>query len=918
MTEKRKLFHETVAEKLIEQLEKGTAPWQRPWEPGEPGMYLPVNAETGKRYRGINAIHLMAQDRDDSRWMTYRQAQTAGYQVRRGEQGTRIQFWKFTEEKNKLDAEGNPVLDAEGKPVKEEITLERPRGFSATVFNAEQIEGMPPIERKPAAWDPIERAEKILEASGASISHNGGARAFYRLGTDTIHLPAKGQFPDNRGYYATALHELGHWTGHESRLGRDLSHPFGSEGYAREELRAEIASMLVGDELGIGHDPGQHAAYVASWIKVLQDDPVEVFRAAAAAEKIQDYVLDLEQQRTLGQEEVPESEVARGAYEEELGRLLRLSTLTPGSYTPSEAVKNSNHAAVFAGDVPVLLCGASDDPASIAQAQALAASQHVKAAFLAAGHTGPIRSGVAAGPEVPWQAVESALVSKPSGQVEAGGDNGPLVAIVLNDGGHALTTSLCVTTETARIFDAGVPELDDGRLLPGLAGNAETLDQEAQAMTVETVSPEATVSPNEVPDQEKDGARREGQSEPAPEVQEKTYLNVSYREKGEAKALGARWDPKAKSWYAGSDADMKKLERYLPNHTPSQDPAMTPREEFGEALRGIGAVVEGPHPIMDGKTHRIHCEGDKGGELAGFYVAHLDGRPAGYIKNNRTGVEVRWKSKGYCLDPEQKAQLAAQAAEKLQARAAEQTRRHEETAQRIQEQIENLLTPTGPTTYLVSKGLPVRPGILTDAEGEKTFIPAHDTDGKVWTMQYIREDGTKRFAKNSRKEGCFHAIGGIEELAKAPAIVIAEGYATAGSLSEALGFSTVAAFDSGNVPAVATALHEKFPDKAMVIAGDDDTHLESRGVNPGRTKALEAARAVGGKAVFPIFAPGEQSADRHGFTDFNDLATNSVLGKEAVARQVKPIVEFAIKRHRKADARHVEVPEASRSAGLHR
>ncbi|WP_140410188.1 zincin-like metallopeptidase domain-containing protein, partial [Escherichia coli] len=110
--------------------------------------------------------------------------------------------------------------------------------------------------------------------------------------------PQQAAFPSADRYYATALHELGHWTGHASRLDRDLAHPFGSEGYAKEELRAEIASMIMGDELGIGHDPSQHVAYVKSWIKALQDDPLEIFRAAADAEKIQGFVLGLEQQRT--------------------------------------------------------------------------------------------------------------------------------------------------------------------------------------------------------------------------------------------------------------------------------------------------------------------------------------------------------------------------------------------------------------------------------------------------------------------------------------------------------------------------------------------------------------------------------------------------------------------------------------------
>lgn len=264
----------------------------------------------------------------------------------------------------------------------------------------------------------------------------------------------------------------------------------------------------------------------------------------------------------------------------------------------------------------------------------------------------------------------------------------------------------------------------------------------------------------------------------------------------------------------------------------------------------------------------------------------MDGHPAGRVINNKTGADIKWKSKGYSLSAEDKAKLQAEAASKLAERAAEQDRLHEATAQRVGRQMDNLVPVSAPTPYLQTKGIPAHAGALTDKAGQKTYIPAFDVDGKLWTMHYIQEDGTKRFAKDSRKEGCFHPVGGLEAVAAAPALVIAEGYATAASLAEALGQPTVAAFDSGNLPHVARALHEKFPDKPIIIAGDDDRHLEAtQGINPGRVKAEEAAKAVGGKAIFPIFAPGEQAANPKGFTDFNDLATKSELGKEAVRRQ---------------------------------
>ena len=303
----KKEYAEEVATRIIEQLEQGTAPWQKPWQPGE--LRLPYNPTTGKDYRGMNSLWLHAQGRSDPRWMTYNQAASEGAQVRKGSKGTPILYWKFTEEQKVTDEQGQPVLNPEtGKPKTLTVSLERPRSFMAVVFNAEQIDGLPPLEVRPLGPEPERhaRAEAILAHSGAEIQHQAGDRAFYRPSTDRITLPERAQFSTADAYYATALHELGHWTGHPSRLERDLSHPFGSEGYAREELRAELASLMLGERLEIGHDPRQHAAYVGSWIKVLKEDPKEIFRAAADAERISSYVMQFEQEQTQAQTtEVP-------------------------------------------------------------------------------------------------------------------------------------------------------------------------------------------------------------------------------------------------------------------------------------------------------------------------------------------------------------------------------------------------------------------------------------------------------------------------------------------------------------------------------------------------------------------------------------------------------------------------------------
>lgn len=775
-----------VAEALIEKLEEGTAPWQQPWDTGGYGS-LPMNPTTGNRYRGGNAVQLMMHGYGDPRWMTYRQAQQADAQVRKGERGTPIIYWKTEEEPAVRGEDGKPVQGKDGNPLKEKVHLERPRSFISYVFNAEQIEGLPPlVADKERTWADVQRAEKILEASGAKVVHRAQGNAFYKPNEDAIYLPEKQQFSSEEGYYSTALHELAHWTGHESRLHREFG-PFGSVTYAKEELRAEIGSMMLTGELGVGQSIDDHAAYVQSWIKILRDDPRELFRAAADAEKIKDYVMGFEHTQEIRQshESVIESTPFMDALEPPVERVAMREPLAEVS--PAHAVETANNDRLY------LNVSFKEKE----EAKALGAK---------------------------WDRQEK------SWYIPADADTTPF---------------------------------------------ANWLKKEEETM--------------HAPEPEAIQQRRDS---------ERLYLAVPYVERKEAKAAGAKWDSIAQSWYAGPEADMERLKKWLPENVRTEQlPAMTPREEFAEALRGIGCVVEGTHPIMDGAAHRIKTEGDRQEAYSEFYVAHLDGRPAGYMKNNRTGEELRWKTQGAFVSQQEKAAFHAECARKRQERAKEQVLEQEKTAQRVAGQLSRMKQAV-PTPYLDKKGLAPRRGVFLAEDGKTTCIPAVDADGKLWSMQYIQEDGTKRFAKNGRKEGCFHPVGGMDALRTAPAIVIAEGYATAGSISDAIGHATVAAFDSGNLMAVATALKDKYPDKAVLVAGDDDRHLLNHPqvrANPGREKAEKAAQAVGGKAVFPTFAPGEREKDMAGFTDFNDLARKSKLGMAAVARQLKPAIEKAIK-----------------------
>lgn len=293
----------TVATLLIEQIENGMAPWQKPWEDSR--ISLPTNASTGKAYRGSNLLYLwdvgIHEGYTDPRWMTFNQARDLNASVNKNEHGRKIMYAVTHYEINKKNANGRPVIGADGQPEKVYVEYDSPRMKYYTVFNAQQMTGLAPRELTiEHVWDQHERCEDLLRKSGAKIYHAGN-RAYYTPVLDSITLPPKSQFPAADRYYATALHELGHWTGHPSRLDREMSGGFGSESYAREELRAEISSLMVGAELDLGHDPGQHTAYVAHWLRILRDDSKEILRACADASKIQEHILGFEKSKEIEQ-----------------------------------------------------------------------------------------------------------------------------------------------------------------------------------------------------------------------------------------------------------------------------------------------------------------------------------------------------------------------------------------------------------------------------------------------------------------------------------------------------------------------------------------------------------------------------------------------------------------------------------------
>lgn len=272
----KKNLYKDVADKLIEALKAGTAPWQRPWVKTTMGG-LPANGVSNRKYSGINQIVLYFEQQEKGysspQWATFKQAKEKGWKIKKGAKSTLVYFFKM------LDVENTNKQT--GEVEKKKIPLLQ----CYPVFNFDQIEGAPAFERPHYQWTPIQAVEVIRERLAIPVNH-GGDRCFYRRSEDAIYMTHQDAFPTPEKYASVLCHEMAHATGHESRLNRQFGTKFGDADYAKEELRAEIASFMIAIEHGIDHDPEHHASYVASWIKVLEDDPKEIFRACRDAEKI--------------------------------------------------------------------------------------------------------------------------------------------------------------------------------------------------------------------------------------------------------------------------------------------------------------------------------------------------------------------------------------------------------------------------------------------------------------------------------------------------------------------------------------------------------------------------------------------------------------------------------------------------------
>lgn len=279
--------YKLITERILAALDRGVVPWRQPWNSE---AYRPKNLRSRKAYRGVNRLLLGLNGYSSPYYVTYRQAKEYGGNVKRGERGSTVTFWKVWKRRETDDAG--------------ELTVRRfflLRHY--TVFNLEQCENID-AKRIPAppengnGADPIGAADDIIAGylepdTAPRLRHVGGERAYYSPALDTVTLPLREQFEKPAGYYATAFHELAHSTGHESRLSRDFGAAFGTETYAKEELIAEITSAFLNGEAGtIDATLEPSAAYLANWRKKLSEDPKLIVQAAGAAQRAADLILN--------------------------------------------------------------------------------------------------------------------------------------------------------------------------------------------------------------------------------------------------------------------------------------------------------------------------------------------------------------------------------------------------------------------------------------------------------------------------------------------------------------------------------------------------------------------------------------------------------------------------------------------------
>lgn len=940
---KKDLFHVALSKQIAEQIMRGTASFLTAHE--NERIDLPYNPVTRKNYTAANNMVLSAKGYTDSRWLTYDQAVEQGYQVKKGEKATEIAYYHYIDYNTKEK-------------------LDKPKIQTVKLFNAQQLTGIEKMaSRTSSKEEALAKVQSIFENSQVKIVNNQKDKVFYRTKDDTIYMPPKEAYKDELAYSSAALHELCRWAGNgEDRLNYETV-PFGTEAFARQKLRAEIATYMLCKEMGIPFEP-QGQQFADQWAKTIEEHPFEILNAAKDAEKMKGFIMEFDKTLEKAQELEQGQEVQQEKTFEDYGITfynnngnqnallkntdkLKQEILNRFSQTvdPSVADYFMENMKIYRMDNKNFefsyKINASDpnsekfeklsDPAKD-QLDLLDQNLHFIMENLSSDFREmadkilvPSKQNFNKAEHAPAEQVQQAEQTQTPEQQEK--QQQPkkewkeMIKLSVpydeKDEAKKLGAKWSAKQETWYVLDGAdlqpfynwlpkekkvelimasrdylnVPreEKDEAKALGAKWDRFQKswyvekgTDLEPFAKwTGQTPKEEQAVSQTaEQPKQEHSAEQTQEHTEKqevtaAPKLAEdKTFLAVPFDEKNAAKKLGAKWDAENKSWYVEKGAELNQFKDWLVDENtvvPAKQEAVSPEIEFAQHCRANGLDVD--TPIMDGQIHRVPLI-DRPQGKDGAYCAFLDGVPAGWSQNYVTGEKSKFISSGMQLTEEEKTKQRAEHAQKLQEREEKRQRDYDIAANHAKKVLSNSFEADKNHAYLQQKG--IKPYIAMQNNYKQLVIPVRNINDDIRGVQFIEEDGSKKFLSGVEKKGNFALLA--EEAKDLSKVLVCEGFATGASLHEATKLPVVVAFDAGNLESVSKAFSEKYKGIDLTICADNDQYRDN---NVGLEKAKKAALAVGAKLAVPQFTKEEQAQK---LTDFNDL--HKAEGLEAVKRQV--------------------------------
>ena len=909
-------FTDDFISEIIEAVRNNTAPWQQSWPSG---LIAPYNAVKGNTYSGRNAVRLFFQGLrrgyTDPRWATAHQIKEMQGHIRKGEKGTGILYYGQ-----------RIVIEDDGT----EKMLGVVRHYY--VFNIEQT-NLPVLQR-----EALREVTPDLPAFAELLTiHNprmAPGEPMYDPNTDTIRMLDKGAFTNDGEYYSAFFHEMGHWTGHESRLNRDLTHPFGTPGYAREELVAELSSFMLSLEHGLPFSPKQSHAYLQGWAErtgqELEDALRQGFKDATAAKNFIDAPLrerqqEREQQVVLAPpltsrdeaETAPEKgravqtettqeyqpkdgDVVRTYYTRtgKIGAEVRISIshhetrpicyhyigkwgaasgVTPEELSKEDAKWRTTRRGITIVDGPAAAIAFGNASLTIT------ANEKNTERKVSSATTAAEQSAATAAPEAEQAATTAEQSAEPAAP------EAEQVAPAAEQSAEAAAPEAeQATPEAEQSAETAAPEVEQAA---PVAHKPDVRETSATTMTSKTSksAEDAVVQAYVAERFDKLFRRAYDEQAMVAEVMEtrRVYLAVSWDERHEAKALGAKWDKKNSCWYALNKSLLPPLQKF------NRQPGDYQRAGSGDSLEDLRAMAASMGLDVErfdttpNVWHRVPVEGRRT-TIDGAYKIwrNADGVTGATVKNLVTGETRTWSDRGARRDPVPDiVQRAAQLNREEQIQAQDQVR-VQLNIMRGQDALaayKMLPDARGDEPYFARKhmtsshgikrledGTMVIPLINGERVGEWAGTPKDRYLGLV-SLQTIAPDGTKMLMKQAAKSGAYFPIGSPAARAVPTHIVLSEGIATAEAAHQILAGGdrrvlAIAAIDAGNLVHVASTLQQMFPAAKKIIAVDNDLGTEQK---HGKNSGIVAARAVAAKHPEYTLAIPEPIDGKN--TDWNDV-----------------------------------------------